>query len=231
MCFSAGASFIGGAIITTIGVATIKKSRKPEQRLFSTIPLIFGLQQVSEGFVWVALQNPGNNLMLTISSYLFLLVAVVVWPTILPLSILKMERLKNKRRLIKIFLITGIITSLYYGIGLIIHNIDPEISNHHIKYTNSFPKGLAKPIFVMYLHATLGPLFVSSMRKMWLFGLLVTLSCLITGIFFREYLTSVWCFFAAFISVVIYLIVKNGNNESVSNLHADKPVSGRLFSV
>jgi hypothetical protein len=169
--------------------------------------------------------------MLSISSYLFLLAAVVVWPIIVPLSILKMERSKNKRRLIKIFLITGIFVSLYYSIGLLIYNVDPEISNHHIKYTNSFPKGLAKPVFIMYLHATLGPIFLSSVRRMWIFGLLVTLSCIITAIFFREYLTSVWCFFAAFISVIIYLIVRDGNNESVSNLHLDEPVSGKLFNV
>jgi hypothetical protein len=212
MCFSAGASFAGGAIITAIGIATVKKVRKPEQKLFSTIPLIFGLQQISEGFVWVALQNPGNQVMLTISGYLFLLAAVVIWPTIVPLSVLKMEQKPSRRRFLKACLVAGIITSLYYGTGMIIHNIEPEISNHHIKYINDFPRSLVIPVFILYLLATLIPLYISSIKKMYLFAILATLSLLITGIFFKEYMTSVWCFFAAFISIAIYRIIHNGDN-------------------
>jgi hypothetical protein len=212
MCFSAGASFAGGAVITVIGIATIKKVRKPEQILFSTIPLIFGLQQISEGFVWMALQNHGSQVMLTISGYLFLIAAVVIWPTMVPLSVLKMENKPPRRRLIKIFLVAGIITSLYYGTGLIIHNIEPEISNHHIKYVNDFPRSMVIPIFILYLIATLIPLYISSIKKMYLFGILATLSLLITGIFFKEYLTSVWCFFAAFISIAIYWIIRTGDS-------------------
>ncbi|MCK7469205.1 MAG: hypothetical protein MZU91_14515 [Desulfosudis oleivorans] len=45
------------------------------------------------------------------------------------------------------------------------------------------------------------------MKRMPLMGALIFISCLITGIFYKEYLTSVWCFFAALISVVIYWII------------------------
>jgi len=53
------------------------------------------------------------------------------------------------------------------------------------------------------------PHFISSVRRMWMFGTLMAASCLVTGIFYREYLTSVWCFFAAFISLVILWIVSS----------------------
>ena len=49
MCFSTEASFIGGAIIVAIGVATIRKVHKPSQVVFASIPLFFGLQQIAEG--------------------------------------------------------------------------------------------------------------------------------------------------------------------------------------
>jgi hypothetical protein len=42
-----------------------------------------------------------------------------------------------------------------------------------------------------------------------LMGVLMFFSCLVTAIFFIDYLTSVWCFFAAIISVVIYWILKD----------------------
>lgn len=108
-----------------------------------------------------------------------------------------------------VFLAIGVATSLYYGSGLLFHDVSPEISSHHIKYTNTFPRQIADIVFAAYLLATLVPLFISGVRRMWIFGILVTASCLITGIFYKEYLTSVWCFFAALISVVILWIVSS----------------------
>lgn len=209
MCFSAGASFAGGAVITAIGVMTVRTNRDPSRRLFAAIPLIFGVQQISEGFVWVALQSPGHDLMLSISMYIFLIAALIVWPSVLPLSVLVMEKVKNRRLALYLLLVVGLLTSIYYVLNLLVSDVDPRIISHHIKYAPEFPRPLALPVFIAYLIATLAPLFISSVRKMWLFGLLVTVSCLITGIFFKEFLASIWCFFAALISAVIWLIVRD----------------------
>jgi hypothetical protein len=209
MCFSAGASFAGGVVITAIGVMAVRRNSDPSQRMFAAIPFIFGVQQISEGFVWVALQSSGNDLMLSIASCLFLFAAVVLWPFYLPLSVMLMEKDKSLRRVLIPFLVVGIIISLYYGIRLLVNDIEPRIISHHIKYTGNFPKQWAQIAFAGYAVATLIPMFISSVKKMWLLGILMASSCLITGIFFKEYLTSVWCFFAALISVVIWLIVRN----------------------
>jgi hypothetical protein len=207
MCFSAGASFAGGAVITAIGVMTVRTNLDPSRRLFAAIPLIFGVQQISEGFVWVALQSPGHDLMLSISTYIFLIAALVVWPSMIALSVLAMEKVKSRRLALYFFLVVGLLTSIYYGLSLLVNDVNPRIISHHIKYASEYPRPLALPVFIAYLIATLAPLFISSVRKMWMFGLLVAASCLITGIFFKEYLASVWCFFAALISAVIWLIV------------------------
>lgn len=208
MCFSAGASFVGGAVITAIGVMTVRTNRDPSRRLFAGIPLIFGVQQISEGFVWVALQSPGHDLMLSISTYIFLVAALIVWPSVLPLSVLVMEKVKNRKLALYLLLVVGLLTSIYYILSLLVIDVDPRIISHHIKYAPEFRRPLALPVFIAYLIATLTPLFISSVRKMWIFGILVTVSCLITGIFFKEFLASVWCFFAALISAVIWWIVR-----------------------
>lgn len=200
-------------MISAIGAATLIKVRNPRMKLFASIPMIFGVQQISEGFVWVALNNEVTGLLLDIPSYAFLLAAVVIWPTFIPFSVLPMETPGWRRKAILIFLAAGVVTSLYYGTGLLIHNVTPEVLDHHIRYSNSFPGSLAIPAFILYLIATLLPLYFSSVRRMYLFGILVTISCFITGIFYREYLTSVWCFFAAIISAVIYYIVSDQQNR------------------
>jgi len=208
MCFSAGASFAGGAVITAIGVITVSTNQDHSRRLFAAIPFIFGVQQISEGFVWVALQSPGHDLMLSISMYVFLIAALVIWPSVIPLSVLSMEKVKSRRLALYLFLVVGLLTSAYYVLSLLVNDVEPRIISHHIKYAPVYPRPMSLLVFIAYLIATLTPLFISSVRKMWIFGLLVTASCFITGIFFREFLASVWCFFAALISAVIWLIVR-----------------------
>ncbi len=217
MCFSAGASFAGGALITAAGILTIRKNSDPSRRVFASMPLIFGVQQISEGFVWVALQSPGHDLMLKIATLVFLFAAVVLWPSFVPASVLLMEKLKRRRQFIFPFLAVGILVSAYYGIGLLTREVTPVISSHHIRYTSDFPKQWALYAFAGYLLATLFPLFISSRKHMWILGLLITFSCLLTGIFYKEFLTSVWCFFAAVISIVIYFIISADSEAKKSH--------------
>ena len=61
MCFSAGASFVSGIFISAIGVASVKKVYKPSQRVFAIIPLLFGIQQLAEGCLWLTNVLAGHN--------------------------------------------------------------------------------------------------------------------------------------------------------------------------
>jgi hypothetical protein len=213
MCFSAGASFAGGVVISAIGVATVRKSSKPSQTLFASIPLLFSLQQFSEGVVWITLRSGGHVQLQYIAAYIFMIMALVVWPVMLPLSIMIMEKLKKRKKVIIAFLIIGALLSAYYAYCLLSYPIAPQIKSHHILYKGDFPKYLVTPAFIVYLTATLPPLFISSVRKISVMGVLIALSCLVSGIFFKEYHTSVWCFFAALISGVIYWIISISTKE------------------
>lgn len=75
MCFSAAASFAGGVIICSIGVATLRKVDKPSQIVFASIPLFFGIQQLIEGVVWLSLTYPLYYGPSMTPSYLFLIMA------------------------------------------------------------------------------------------------------------------------------------------------------------
>jgi hypothetical protein len=213
MCFSAGASFAGGAVLSAIGVASVRSARNKSQKIFASIPLLFAFQQFSEGIVWLMLRSGGNHKLLTIAACLFLIMALVVWPSIIPLAVRKLEEDRNRKRIITWMMAAGLLLSGYYAFCLIAFNVTPVISEFHIKYINDFPAPLSDLAFVVYAIATLGPLFASGVKRMYLFGILVALSCIVTGIFYREYLTSVWCFFAALISVVIYWIVRETQEE------------------
>ena len=204
MCFSAGASFAGGVVISAVGITTVRKVRKPTQRLFAGIPLFFGFQQFAEGVLWVTLRSGGHDWLQNAATYIFLITALVIWPVMIPLSKLFMEEDKKRKKILAGLIVTGGILSLFYAVCLVSYDVAPQINGFHIYYVDEFPKTLVDIAFVFYLASTILPLFVSSVRRMWLFGILIAVSCLVTGIFFAQYLTSVWCFFAALISVLIY---------------------------
>jgi hypothetical protein len=209
MCFSAGASFAGGIIISAIGVITIKKVHKPSQIVFACIPLFFGFQQIAEGVVWLTVPVPEYAGMQKIATYIFQTMALVIWPVMIPFSVLHMEKSKKKKKVLYMLLIVGAILSIYYSFCLLVFNVNPQIKGYHVQYNTNFPVLLTTIAFIIYLAVTITPLFVSSIKRTHLMAILMTFSCLVTAIFFKQYLTSVWCFFAALISGVVFWILSD----------------------
>jgi Family of unknown function (DUF6629) len=214
MCFSAGASFAGGAVISALGVASIRNARNPSQKLFAGIPLLFAFQQFSEGVVWLTLKTTGQYQLQMSATYIFLMMALVVWPTMIPLAIKRLEENSKRRKILTGLLVAGAVLSGYYAFCLVSFSVRPVINEFHIQYLGDFPASLSNLAFAIYLVATITPLFVSTVKRMYLLGIFIMFSCIVTGIFYKEYLTSVWCFFAALISGGIYWIVKESQEET-----------------
>lgn len=221
MCFSATASFAAGVVLSAAGVATQRKVRKPSQRLFAAIPLLFGFQQFTEGMLWVTLRSSGYDWLQNAATYIFLMTALVILPVMIPVSMWFMEEVKNRKRILAILMVTGGILSLFYAFCLISYNVTPRINGFHIQYIDEFPQTLEWIASLFYPAATVAPFFASSVRRMWLLGILIAVAWLVTGIFFKGYLISVWCFFAALISVLIYWILSK-SEATVPNVNGGK---------
>ncbi len=213
MCFSATASFVGGTLLTSIGAMTILKNKEKSQRLFASIPIVFGIQQISEGFVWIGLRSQEHDLTLKVATYIFLITAVVIWPTMVPLSMLFMEKIKSRRIVLCVLLVVGIAVSLFYGIGAFFFNVTAQISSFHILYSVESPPPIAGIASIAYLVATIPSLFVSSKKRIYQFGIIVGIAYAITQYFYMEFLISVWCFFAAIASIIIYWILREQSSE------------------
>ncbi len=218
MCFSAEASFAGGIIISSIGIATIRETHKPSQLIFACIPLFFGVQQIAEGFLWLSLPYQEYINVQKIATYIFLLMAEVFWPVMVPIAVLYMEENKKRKRILWALLVMGISLAMYYTYCFLSFNVTPKIIYYHIQYDNDFPGSMVVLTNIIYIITTIIPLFVSSIKRTHLLGVLIFLSCLVTAIFFTQNLTSVWCFFAALISGVIFWILR----DSKRKFHLDK---------
>ena len=214
MCFSAEASFAAGAVLSAVGVATVTKAKAPSQRLFASIPLLFGLQQFAEGVLWITLASGRLDRLQSAAAYIFLITALVIWPVMIPLSMCLLEEAKRRKIILACLTVSGGILSLFYAFCLISYDITPQIEGFHIQYIDNFPRPLMDMALLLYLVSTVAPLFVSSVRRMWLFGALIAVSCFVTAVIFSQYLTSVWCFFAASMSVAIYWILSSPQSRA-----------------
>lgn len=208
MCFSATASFVSGALLTGAGLATLSRNSIPEQKVFAAMPLVFGLQQISEGFVWYALQTPGQEQTLAVASGLFLFAALILWPTYVPLSVYKMEPAGGRKKWLAVLVILGLMTSLSYLAGVVTYPVQSQIDQYHILYTAQAPDLVLKILYNFYLLTTIVPLFVSSRPHVRWFGSLILIANLVALVFYANYLVSIWCFFSALASGMIWWILR-----------------------
>lgn len=139
--------------------------------------------------------------------------AEVLWPMMIPLSVLFMEENLKKKRILRLLLVLGACLSVYYATCLFLFDVNPEISGYHIQYHAGFPKTFALVAFAIYLIVTITPLLVSSIKKIHLMAILMFLSCAVTALFFTQFLTSVWSFFAALISGVVFWILRDSKRK------------------
>ena len=214
MCFSAPASFTAGAVLATAGVICIKKKQDRSQLMFSITPLIFAIQQFTEGFVWLLMDEFDSGAVQSATEF-FLFFSLVLWPGWVPLSILTLEKNLIRRKILAVISIIGVLFSLFSIYYL--HNYNPEVTpnDFHIRYDLKLSRELLVPLSIIYLIPTILPFFVSGIEKIGFIGLLIVSSHILSLLFFSDYILSVWCFFAALISLLVFVIVSDrGTLES-----------------
>lgn len=223
MCFSASASFIAGAALTVAGAVSISQVRKPAHLVFACIPVFFAVQQFCEGFVWLSLLDPSFAEWHQFAKYAFLLFAQVIWPFWIPLSFLSIERLPERRKIIRYFLFAGIAVSAMLTYRLIFFPALAQIDGCHIAYEIGASKILMVVTSVLYVAAiVVAPLF-SSWKSAVVLALTNVVSLVITQTFYEVYLVSVWCFFAAVQSVLVFFVmreIKRDLNSSIKEVNS-----------
>lgn len=221
MCFSATASFITGAGLCVAGTVSLSKTTDRSQLPFAAIPILFGIQQLSEGVLWLSVNGTISENWLWPSALVFLVFAQVIWPPWISVSMLPMEKIPWRRTLQRALLLLGSALALYHIYCLVRYPIAVSAGAHHIDYERDFPERPAKLISVIYLLVTIASLFISSVKGMKILGAAVAISCLASFLFYREFFISTWCFFAAVVSVIVVAImfqVKN-NPESIREVN------------
>lgn len=202
MCFSATVSFTAGAFLLGLGTLTFKSAQHPRERPFAAIPLLFAIQQLSEGVIWLTFryEAPLLNGMMT-HAYSFF--SHVLWPIYVPAAVLLIEPPGRGRNALLAFVAAGLVVGLYLLYILVAFPVVARPTGQHIEYVS--PHFFAAVAMTLYLLSTTFSLLLSTHRPVRLFGALSLVSFGAAYSFYATWFISVWCFFAALLSVVVYL--------------------------
>jgi hypothetical protein len=202
MCFSATANFVGSGIIAGVGVATLTRVKDPRETLFASMPLLFAVHQLIEGFVWLGLDGLMSEAVLNGTAAGYMLYAQGLLPILLPLSVLLIEPNPSRRKWIWPFVALGVALGIYILWALTAFDTEVYLRDHSIAYYN--PGTSHGAVATFYVIATCGSLFFSGYRYLVGLGALNLVGLLLVLIFKAYAFTSLWCAYAAIVSVLIY---------------------------
>ena len=205
MCFSAQASFIAGTSLSLFGLTVLRSSNK-QSMYIRAIPLMFGIQQLFEGLVWITQGNSNYTQYTMIGSYGFLFFAFFAWPIWTPFALYKYETDAKRKKILFGLMMAGAVVATLLAWGVLSLGVTSAISCSHIKYSVNWPQTFELPLTMWYCLATVGSLFVMKKRMFYVIGLVGILSIGVSAIAYYQWFTSVWCFFAALLSFAIYRV-------------------------
>ncbi len=216
LCFSAPASFTASALLILIGILSLNNTRNAKSLPFRLIPILFAAQQLIEGFVWISFQSWQGSQWGMVFIYIFLIFAMVVWPIWVPFSMWTMERKKNIKSMLFVLFMFGSYQGVYLLYCIMIYPVSATVQNNHIAYAIQHEHQPLVYNSAYYFIVTVFPGIFSGEKRMLLFTFMITLSFMISYLFFKDEIISVWCFFSALLSAFIYWSTQKPDKKNAS---------------
>lgn len=214
MCFSATVSYSAAAVLVTTGLYAVQQTRRLHLPYWTwaLVPVFFGVQQAFEGRVWQML-DAGDASAAVPFALGFHFFSHFLWLWWLPLSSCLVESGKMRKRVIAGCAMFGVFAgTLVYSVML----AHPEwmsvaVRGYSIHYSFAVPYRSSFHLWLtpaaLYALTILVPLLSSSHRHIRIFGALAALSMVLAAEVYGYAYVSVWCFFAAVLSLyLVYMI-------------------------
>jgi len=210
MCFSVTASFTASIALITCSIAALRRAHEKKLKMIAAIPLLFGLQQFAEGMVWLSFLYPRFESIRMFAAYIFLTCAGVLWPLWIPIATARFEGAHRYKRYLP-SLIAGGFCSLAFVVYVLFYSISVTAKCNVIYYfggidghQSMWAHSMDIIASVLYVVATIVPFFIARNTMLWFLGALVAVAYGVSYVAYYEAFASVWCFFAAIISLLVY---------------------------
>ncbi|HXQ44891.1 MAG TPA: DUF6629 family protein [Acidimicrobiales bacterium] len=204
MCFSPEGDLVGGLVVTTIGVDACRHLRgRNNYLLLAATPLVLGAHQIDESLVWWGLQGHVPHLAGRIAMWIYLVIAFVVVPILVPLAILRLQPTARRRWVIAPFVLLGTGVAAVLLKTMLRGPVSVKLGAYHLAYSIGLRDGLV--VIGLYIVATCGSLLFSGYRHIVIFGAANVVAVIILARLTADGFASLWCFYAALASGAISL--------------------------
>jgi hypothetical protein len=201
MCFSPQADFAAGAVVTGMGIETLRRTRARRELVVGALPLLFGIHQLVEGFVWLGLRGEVSPAVGDTAKQTYIVFAHAVLPALVPLGFTLLEPDRRRRRWMWPLVGLGLLLGTYLLWQVTAYPVGAHEQARCIDYTTHTPNDVL--IGVLYVVATCGPALMSSRRHLRWFGVVSLVGVIAAAIVRVDELTSLWCVYVALVSVLI----------------------------
>ncbi|HXQ60041.1 MAG TPA: DUF6629 family protein [Acidimicrobiales bacterium] len=216
MCFSPEGDLAVGLVVTGIGVDACRHLRgRNNYLLLAATPVVLGAHQIDESLVWWGLQGHVPHLAGRIAMWIYLVIAFVVVPVLVPLAILRLEPKGRRRRLIGASFLLGVGVAAFLLVQLLQGPVTVRLGHFHLAYSIGLQHGIL--IVGLYIVATCGSLLCSGYRDIVIFGLANVVAVVVLARLTADGFASLWCFYAALASGAISLHMR------MAKPHRDHP--------
>ncbi len=202
MCFSPQADFVAGAVVAGVGVATLRRVRVRRELVVGALPLLFGIHQLVEGFVWLGLRGQVSPGLGNAAKEAYIIYAHAVLPAIVPIGFMLLEPERRRSRVMMGMACVGVLLGAYLLWQVTAYPVGAQEQARCIDYTTHTPNDAL--IGLLYVAVTCGPALISSRRYLRWFGLVSLVGVIVTAVVRVDELTSLWCVYVAIVSVFIF---------------------------
>ena len=201
MCFSPEVDLIGGAAIAAIGIDTLRNVDHENERAVASLPVIFGLHQVVEAFVWWGLDGRVAEPFGDVAAWLYLAVAFGLLPWFVPLAVRRLEPDPKKRKYGLVLMALGGGVSIYLMGAVLAGPIEVVDGGYYLSYSVSITYG--GTVTALYVASTCGSLLLSSDRYLARYGVANLAAVITLSVLLVSGVISLWCVWAAVTSIAI----------------------------
>lgn len=200
MCFSVQADLVAGGVLLPVGVMTLREVKQRRELLFALLPLLFAVHQLVEAFVWAGVDGDVSQSVQHAAALAYVVYALPVLPTLVPLAVLLLEPRRLRLRVTP-FVVLGLVVSGVFAEAVFAHPVRVIVHPHALEYqTGSYNSAVWTTLYVV---AVIGPSVLSGYKSIVTFGVLNLVGLSVFAVIYVEAFASLWCVYAALISVLV----------------------------
>ena len=205
MCFSAEMDLAAGAVITAVGIDTLRNVRTRDQLAIAALPLVLGVHQLVETLVWWNLEGHVSDAVGDPAAWVYLVIALGVVPVLVPYAFLRLGTTRSPL-VDRVFLVAGLGAAVVGLAALGLEPVGRRIDGHHVSYNPGVPYDAL--VLTAYVLATCGPALAARAPSLRWFGVGNLVAIALLAWLDRNAVVSLWCVWAAFTSVLINVHVR-----------------------